>query len=212
MHVHELNPKKTLVTLTLFVIIIIIGLLTLSQPRLVYKMDMKQSVDLALNNQGFVDQTELSDLLKNPGQNTVLIDIRDTYQYGRGHIPGAENISAVELLSEDNLKRIADLDAQGIKVLLYGNTLTEANGPFMALRQIGYYNTQVLIGGYQFYQRLESSKGDSSKQITCVPDQAEFNYAEVAKSSGTITEGDSPTKKPVVIERKKKTNAVAGGC
>jgi rhodanese-related sulfurtransferase len=212
MHVHELNPKKTLVTLTLFVIIIIIGLLTLSQPRLVYKMDMKQSVDLALNNQGFVDQTELADLLKNPNQNMVLIDIRDTYQYGRGHIPGAENISAVELLSEDNLKRIADLNAQGIKVLLYGNTLAEANGPFMVLQQIGYNNTQVLTGGYQFYQWLESTKGDSSNRISCVPDQAEFNYAEIAKSNGTVTDDDSPAKKPVIIERKKKTKAVAGGC
>lgn len=209
---HELNLKKTLVTLALFVFIIIIGLLTLSHPRLVYKLNMAQSVELALSHQGFIGQAGLDDVLNNPAQNTLLIDLRDAYQFARGHIPGAENISAVELLSKENLKRIADLDAQGIMVLLYGNNLTEANGPFMLLQQIGFKNTQVLTGGYQFYQRSESNKGDSLNRISYVPDQAEFNYAEIAKSSLSATNEDGPTKKPVVVERKKKAKAVAGGC
>ncbi len=45
MHVHELNPWRTLIALSVFVIVIIVGFLTMSKPLLTYKLDMNQSVN-----------------------------------------------------------------------------------------------------------------------------------------------------------------------
>ncbi len=211
MQKNEHNLVKTLIILALFIAIIIVGFVTLSHPHLNYKLDMQQTVELALSQDGIVYPAHLKKMLNNAEKSVVIIDIRDAYQFGRGHLPGAENISAVELISEDNLERISELNASGNQVLIYGNTLSEANGPFMILRQIGYNNTFVLAGGYQHYQAM-NMQNDGATDQKCIPNEAKFNYAEVAKSSASNDENNTETKKPVIFERKKKTSAVAGGC
>lgn len=212
MHIHELNPKKTMITLILFVVVIIIGLVTLSKPRLSYTISPEQTIEMVQFDEGFVFPYELEDILNKTIDTVILIDIRNTFQYGRGHIPTAENISAVELLSKDNIKRLEELKNAGQAVLLYSSTLTEANGPFMVLRQIGFDNVKVLMGGYDYYKEWQDMLGDSYADDSYFMGAADYDFAEEAANASAIENTSSATKMNVTFERKKKAKVAEGGC
>jgi len=207
MHVHELNPKRTVITMVIFVIVIIAGLLTITQPRLKYALSPEQTISLVVSDNDGVTPEKLENALTGSTENIELIDIRNHYEFARGHIPGAKNISAVELLEKDNIKWLKQLQEDRFVVTIYGEDQMQANGPWMVLRQLGFDNVNVLLGGYQYYVAYKTQKSQSYS-----PDKAEFNYAEVAKISSVGGEANKPAKKTTIVRRKKKGAAVAGGC
>ena len=208
MHVHELNPKKTVITMVIFVVVIIAGLLTLTNPRLKYALTPEQTVLLTVSDNGGISPDKLDNILTGSTVDAEIIDIRNHYEFARGHIPGAKNISAVELLEKDNIKWLKELQKDGFLVIIYGEDQMQANGPWMVFRQLGFDNVNVLLGGYQHYL---ASKNQNAK--TYSPDKAEFNYAEVARvSSVGAGKNNKPAKKTTIVRRKKKGAAVAGGC
>jgi len=208
MHVHELNPKKTVITMAIFVVVIIAGLLTLTNPRLKYALTPEQTVLLAVSDNGGISPDKLDNIFTGSTVNAEVIDIRNHYEFARGHISGAKNISAVELLEKDNIKWLKELQKDGSMVIIYGQDQMQANGPWMVFRQLGFDNVNVLFGGYQHYLAFKNQKTKAYS-----PDKAEFNYAEVAKVSSFGSENENkPAKKTTIIRRKKKGAAVAGGC
>jgi 3-mercaptopyruvate sulfurtransferase SseA len=106
MHVHERNPKRTLITILLFALIIVFGWVTMKKPRFKYTLTPQQTVDMVINHGGCFHPYELEKVLNNKEGDVVLIDIRNSFDYAKGHIPGSLNITAVNLLSEDNIKQI----------------------------------------------------------------------------------------------------------
>ena len=84
MHVHELNPWRTLIALSAFVIILIVGFLTMSKPLISYKSDMNQSVEMLNQDDAFFYPWQLDEFIKNKPQNVVLFDIRDNFVFGQG--------------------------------------------------------------------------------------------------------------------------------
>jgi len=202
MHVHELNPTKTVITMVIFVVIIVVGLVTLSKPRLTYILTPQQTVALAIGNEGFVSPNELYTIQDQSNSKVILIDIRNSYDFARGHLPGAENISAVKLISEDNISRLQAFKDAGQSVLLYGNTLDEANGPFMVLRQIGFDNVKVLLEGYGYFEKLNAAQEEDKTHLEH-PEKAAFNYAQVIKNPSAFAK-----KNDVSDENKKSTRRV----
>lgn len=208
MHVHELNPKKTVITMAIFVIVILAGLFTITNPRLKYALTPEQTVLLAASDKGGVAPDKLDNILTGSTTNAEIIDIRNHYEFARGHISGAKNISAIELLENDNIKWLKELQKNGFMVIIYDQDQLQANGPWMVFRQLGFDNVHVLLGGYQHYHAIKNQKVK-----TYSPGMAEFNYAEVAKVSSTGDENSNKQpKKTTIIRRKKKGAAVAGGC
>jgi rhodanese-related sulfurtransferase len=203
-----------MVTMIIFVVVIVIGLVTLSKPRLNYAITPEETVILAGSEEGFVYPYELEDILNKTIDTIVLVDIRNTFQFGRGHIPGAENISSVELISKENIKRLEDLKKSGQVVLLYANNLAEANGPFMLLRQIGFDNVKVLMGGYSYYKIWKDQLADSYSDDSYFMGTPDYDFAEVAKSKSVANNDDSTseTKAAIVVDRKKKSKIAEGGC
>ena len=191
----------------MFVIVIIAGLLTLTNPRLKYALSPEQTILMVVSDDNGISPDKLENFLTGSTVNVEVIDIRNHYEFARGHIPGARNISAVELLEKDNIKWLKKLQEDGFIVIIYGEDQIQANGPWMVFQQIGLGNVNVLLGGYQHYLSVKNQNG-----ITYSPDKAEFNYAEVAKVSSLGDEINMPAKKTTIVRRKKKGAAVAGGC
>ncbi len=213
MHVHELNPKRTIITMVIFVVIIIVGLLTLTSPRLKYKISPTEAISIVTNaNQG-IDASKIDNLLSASNNPTILIDIRNNYDYARGHIASANNISAVELLSKDNIKWLKKLKDNKTTVVIYGDSPLQANGPWMVFQQLGFDNVTFLQGGYDYYLEYKNAKINNVTIPAFEAGKANYDYAEVAKprSIGTADENKS-RKKHTVIRRKKKGAATAGGC
>ena len=57
----------------------------------------------------------------------------------------------LSLLDKDNLKLFKQYAADSISVIIYGQSQLEANGPWMILKQMGYQNIKVLLGGYHYF-------------------------------------------------------------
>jgi 3-mercaptopyruvate sulfurtransferase SseA len=208
MHIHELNPKRTVITMVIFVVVIIVGLLTLTNPRLKYELTPEQTVLLSVSDDGGITPEKLDNILVSPTIDAEIIDIRNRDEFTKGHIPGVKNISAVELLKDDNIKWLKNLQENGYVVIIYGEDQIQANGPWMVLQQIGLDNVNVLCGGYQNYLAYKNKEA-----TTYSPGKAEFDYAEVAKTSSVGSEnGNINAKKTTIVRRKKKGGAVAGGC
>ena len=157
MHVHELNPWRTLIALSIFVILIIVGFFTIPRPLLSYKLDMNQSIAELDKSDALFTPEQLESFLNGNMQNVVLFDIRDNFVFGQGHIPGAENMSANDLTQEASIKRLEELKKQNYTVVLYGEDQLQANGPWMLFRQVGFDNIKILLGGYKYYVENKSN-------------------------------------------------------
>jgi 3-mercaptopyruvate sulfurtransferase SseA len=167
--------------MVIFVAVIVVGLLSLKTPRLTYVLTPEQTLALVTGGEGCVHPYQLVPVLNGTVDTVILIDIRNKFEFGKGHIKGAENISAYDLTNEENIARLKEFKKNGMAVVLYGNTQLEANGPWMVFRQLGFDNVMLLLGGYRYYalhkHNLAATKGDKSY----LPGIADFNYAEVAK-------------------------------
>lgn len=211
MHVHERNPKRTLITILLFALVIVFGWITMKKPLFEYALTPQQTVDMVIGHKGCFHPYELAKVISDKSGNVVLIDIRNSFDFARGHIPGAINITAANLLKKNNIKQLEAWKKDNIKVVFYHDDQLQANGAWMLFRQIGYSNTYVLLGGYNYYA---SHKDNLNNGKTCLKGTARYDFAEVAKKSGTLSNvsPNAKTTKKIKVRRKKKEKVAAGGC
>ncbi len=212
MHIHELNPWRTIIVLSLFVAIIFVGFVTMRKPLLTYQMDMKQSVAETQSDDCCFYPWQLNSVILKESSGVVLFDIRDNFVFGQGHIPGAENLSAQNLAREESIERLETLKEMGTTVVLYGEDQLQANGPVMLFRQVGFNNVKVLLGGYQYYKKHKDDLLATKNDSTLLEGVAKYNFAEMAAPEDGAAINTASEKKPVQVVRRKKTAAAAGGC
>lgn len=212
MNIHETNPWRTLTALSIFVIIVIIGFITMSKPLIPYQLDMKQSLQELKKTDACFYPWQLSSFLNKEAKDIVLFDIRDNFVFGQGHIPGAENLSAQELSKKESIERLEELKDKNITVVLYGEDQLQANGPWMLFRQVGFDNVKVLVGGYQYYIQHKDNLAASKKDSTCQIETPRYNFAEMATPKVVESIIVKSEKKPVEVTRQKKAASAAGGC
>ena len=213
MHVHELNPKKTLAVAIIFVVVILVGFLTMKKPLISYEMNIKQSVQQIQDKNSYFYPYQLVDFINHKDKNIVLIDIRNKFVYGQGHIPGSENISAFDLTQSNNIERLKNFKEKGITVVLYGKDQLQVNGPSMLFHEVGFNNVKVLLGGYDYYLAHKNDLAATKNDSSYIKGIARYDFAQVAKSSGSVGKNSNESvKKPVVFHRRKKAAAVSGGC
>jgi len=212
MHIHELNPWRTLIALLIFIIILVTGFLTRPKSLLTYEKTMSESVNALLESENYFYPWELEDIIANKPDSIILIDIRDNFIFGQGHIPGAENISANNLSSEENIERLKSLRDRGAIIVIYGEDELQANGPWMFFRQVGFNNIKLLLGGYKYYYEHKDDLYSTVDDDAYFKGFPRYNYLEkAAPRDGAVIASDSD-KKPVQVQRRKKTNVAAGGC
>ncbi|MCY1720353.1 rhodanese-like domain-containing protein [Prolixibacteraceae bacterium Z1-6] len=212
MHIHELNPWRTLIALSVFVVLLIVGFLTMKKPLMSYQLNMTQSVEELTESEAYFFPWELEGVINKETTDVVLFDIRNNFVFGQGHIPGAENISANNLSSEENIARLEELKKMNVTVVLYGDDELHANGPWMLFRQVGYDNVKLLLGGYKYYfehkEDLAATIDDDGYYIGF----PRHNYAEMAAPKDGSAAGTSNERQEVQVQRRKKTVVAAGGC
>lgn len=212
MHVHELNPWRTLIVLSLFIVLLIVGFFTMYQPALTFEKNMSESLADLQDYDALYNPSQLVSVINGEEKNVVLFDIRDRFIYGQGNIPGSENISAHDLTLTENIERLKDLRDGNITVVLYGENQLEANGPWMLFRQMGLDNVKILLGGYQYYAAHKDNLAESEDDITLIKGYPNYDFAEVAAKKEGATEDESNVKEPVVVQRRAKVSTAAGGC
>lgn len=199
------KTKRISIAAVIFILAVIIGLLTYKRPKNTYAINTKTTLEKITSENYLVSLNELN----NPDY--VLIDIRNQYDFEKGHLENAINVYAAEILSEDNIKVFEELKATNKTAVLYGNNPQEPNAPFLILYQLGYDNIKLLAIENSYLQNklitqnseIEKSEADVSAFIN-----ESIKKANIVEKVKVVV---APPKKVITIEKKKKAPA-EGGC
>ena len=212
MHVHELNPKKTLIVLVAFVLLLAIGFLTMKKPLINYQLDMEQSLEMLHDSDVYFHPGQLAEVIDNKDNNIVLIDLRNNFDYSRGAIPGAENISTVDLIREENIERLQEFQKQGVTVVFYDEDQLQANGPWMLFRQLGFDHIKILLGGYAHYQKWQHDVSGLQKDDSFITGVQRYDFSEASANTLVLEDDQSNDRPAIQITRRKKPAIASGGC
>jgi len=209
-HMKELlKTKRITIAVFAFVLIIIIGFLTLKKPRNKYQITPVEMVEeLPLIYQ--VTPDEAMEVMYD--STTVFIDIRSIKDFEKGHIENAINIPVPDLLSKKNTDLFDKWLKDSTVVVLYGNDELQANSPWLLMYELGYTNTRTLMGGCVYIDKLyDGSLSDN--EMYSMEDPA-YDFAGIVKkaSEQSGTSGVEKKEKKKVVVRKKKKKEAEGGC
>lgn len=211
MHVHEMNPWRTLVVVLAFVALIIVGFVTMNEPMFRYELDMAQSLEKVRAAEDYLYPWELEDFVSGQADKIVLFDVRDNFTFGQGHIKGAVNMPPNDLLKEENVEYLKNMQEQGFTIVFYGKDELQANGIWMFLHQVGFDHVKLLLGGYDYYLQHKDNLAATQDDDAFMKEIPRYNYAEkAAPRDGEVV--TSTTKKVVNIKRRQKSTVAAGGC
>jgi rhodanese-related sulfurtransferase len=183
----EYQRTDTLTAITiLLVIAIAVILISYKAPRLVYKTDAEMVLSELTNEENFVKPGDLKALLA--AGDAELVDLRNAGDFFVSHIEGAANIPLITILDEEVLKNFAD---EQKTFVLYGEDHVAANGTWVLLRQLGYDNIRMLLGGYDNYLIMDQ---DSPDFIGSYEELVKSKYdigAEISANSKKLAEADA---------------------
>ncbi len=198
------KTKRISIAAVLFILAVIIGLLTYKRPKHTYAVNTKSTLEKLTVENYLVTLNELN----NPDY--VLVDIRNQYDFDKGHLENAINIYAAEILSDDNSKVFKELKESNKTAVLYGNNPQEPNAPFLILYQLGFDNIKLLAIENSYLQnKLVANNSEIEKSEADVT--AFINESVKKANTVPIIKVVAPPKKVITIEKKKKAPA-EGGC
>lgn len=199
------KTKRISIAATLFILAVLIGLLTYKRPKNIYAINTKDTLEKITSENYFITLNELN----NPDY--VLIDVRNQYEFEKGHLENAINIYAPEILSSDNAKVFNELKKSNKTAILYGNNPQEANAPFLILYQLGYNNIKLLAIEISYLQnKLITKNSDTEKSKANVTAFINESVKKV-NTAETVKVVADPPKKVITVQKKKKA-AAEGGC
>lgn len=199
------KTKRISIAAVLFILAVIIGLLTYKRPKHTYAINTKSTLEKLTSENYLVALNELNH------PDYVLIDIRNQYDFDKGHLENAINVYAAEILSEDNIKVFAELKENNKTAVLYGNNPQEPNAPFLILYQLGYDNIKLLAIENSYLQNkliTQNSEVEKSEADVTAFINESIKKANTAPIVKVVA---APPKKVITIEKKKKAPA-EGGC
>jgi rhodanese-related sulfurtransferase len=197
--------KRISIVSTLFILAILIGVLTFERPKNMYAINTKVTLEKLTAN----DYLILLNEINNP--DIILIDVRSQFEYDKGYLKNAINISTPDILSQENQELFKEFKDNKKTVVIYGKNPQEANIPFLLLYQLGYDNLKLLAVENNYLQnKLITSQSEIEKPIADIKafiDESTKNL----KTTNTETDKKEPIKKVITVQKKKK-KAAEGGC
>ena len=197
------KTKRISIATVLFILVVIIALLAYEKPKHLYKINSELTLNKILTEDYFLNFKEIN----NP--ENVLIDVRNRYEYEKGHLENAINIHTPDLLNNTNTKVFEELKEDMKTIILYGNNPSEANMPFMLLSQLGYSNIKILLVNNSYTQNKLITK-------SCIIEKSIVDVnAYIKESQKKAVIKPKPKKKipkKIIPVKKKKKMPVEGGC
>lgn len=204
----ELEKTKHIsIASVVFILVIIIGLLAYKRPKHLYSENTKSTLENITNNNYFVSLEDLN------SDNTVLVDVRNQFEFQKGHLENAINIYTPELFSDNNFTLLNDLKNEAKIIILYGTNTNDVTVPFLLLKQLGFTNIKMATIKNSYYQNQLITVNDTIEKpvanIKAFIDESVKNSNQ--GNEQTIVKDKTPPKKVITIKKKKKTQA-EGGC
>jgi len=198
------RTKRVSISAVLFLLVIVIAVLTFKKPEYVFEKNAEATLEKIVKKEYIISQNDLASI---DASKYEIIDIRSNYEYAKGHIEGAVNITAHDVFEKESNSFLQELSKTGKTAILYGEHPDNANSAWMLLYQLGYENVKVLC--------VETSFVDNQFQVKNVDlEKPAVNYAQVMQKSMGEKEVVAKAKKPkkVITAPKKKKRVPEGGC
>jgi rhodanese-related sulfurtransferase len=199
------RTKRISISAVLFLLVILIGFLTFKRPQHVFEKNTAITLEKIIKKDYIVTLNDLDTL--DPETYTI-IDIRSNFEYTKGHMKDALNITSHDIFNSSSIEILDNLKTNEESIIFYGKDPDNANTGWMLLYQLGYDNVKILC--------IETEYIDKTFRIKNSPLEKPYaNYAQVMtsvksrKSETTIKE--KPKKKVVPVQKKKK-RLPEGGC
>lgn len=203
------KTKRISIAAVLSILLVLIALLNYKKPSFLY----------AQNTSTTLMKMDTTNYLVSPqGLKTdsyVLIDVRNPFDYEKGHLPEAINIYAPELLSKDHTAQLNDYLDDGKTILLYGRDPKETLPVFMMLCQLDMGPVKILESKTYFEKdKLMTSYSEVEKPTE---DIAGFIETSIKKANESKKQAAKrivapPPPKKVAPKKKKKKKMPEGGC
>lgn len=200
------KTKRISISAVLFLLVILIGVLTFKKPKYVFEKDTVTTLQKIIEKDYFLSLGDFKSI--DPTQ-YILIDVRSNFEYAKGHIKDAINISAHQTFSDNTTVLLRSLKNGDNTIIVYGENPDQADSAWMLLYQLGYENVKILS--------VETKYINSEFQVKNYDlEKPSVNYAQImAKAqsfSGTVSETKKSTPKKVLPRPKKKKRVAEGGC
>ena len=113
-----------------------------------YQLSPEKLLNAYISKEDMVTKEKLANiLLCNKETVYQLVDIRTPHEFIISHIKGAINIPAKDILDEEYFYQLN----QDEKILvLYSTDAGGAIGPYLILKQLGYKNIKIALGGFDY--------------------------------------------------------------
>lgn len=203
--------KRLTIGVIIFVSLIIIGLITLRRPDFEYQLNETIALQTVMDISNEVSPATVKTVIDDENSGYVFIDLRNPYDFNIGSIKNAINIQVSELLSPSSLEQFRKWKEEAAVVVFYGKTQTEANGPWMLMTQLGFTNTRILAGGYDYYS-YDAKPGDTTV-MNYAMEKPMVDFSELIKGitqetvAGPETEKTVQKRPEVVIPKKQPQKA-----
>ncbi len=209
----NLRTNRLSVAVLFFVAILVIGFISISKPDYEYGFTVSETLEQLLSYEDEMTPDEAMEIVYDETPGYKFIDIRNPYEYVKGNIEGSLNIPFQNLLADENVEFFDEMKEDSITLVVYGWDQTEANGPWMVLKQLGYSNVKILMGGYGFYSGETFDMFYESEIPQYFAEEPQYNFLEVMESfaNGSIVE-EVEAYETIAPIRKKKKAVVEGGC
>ena len=198
------KTKRISIAAVLFILVVLIGLLTYERPKHLYVINTKSTLEKLTGDNYLITLNDLN----NPDY--VLIDVRNQFEFEKGHLKNAINIYTPDILSDENSDFFDELKETNKTAVLYGKNPEEVNPPFLILYQLGFDNIKMLAVENSYLQnKLITKNSDIEKSEADIA--AFINESRENASIEPIDEDIiKAPKKIITIKRKKKV--AEGGC
>lgn len=203
------KTKRISIAAVLSILLVLIALLNYSKPSFLYAQNTAVTLSKMDTTAYLVQPQELDTALY------VLVDVRNPFDFEKGHLPGAINVYAPELLRQDHITQLNENRDKGKSVLLYGKDPNETLPVFMMLCQLDIGPVKILESQSFFKEDKLVTAYIEIEQAT--PDIGEFidssakRVAESKKQAAKKIVAPPPPKK-VAPKKKKKKKMPEGGC
>jgi len=207
------RTKRLSIASIIFIAVIIVGLITLRKPDIEYQLTPQQTLDALMEapEEIYPEDVEYFAEFEEPGY--IFIDLRSPYEFVKGNVTGSINIPSNIILEKEQLEAFNRFQQDSLTVVLIAETQSEANGPWILLKQLGYNNLQVMLGGWNYYSN-PIDPYDMPETPPYLVEEAKYDFMTIMETLGSNPNigqtGDTP--EIVLPTRKKKTSVVEGGC
>lgn len=208
----ELEKTKRLsIAAVLTILVILIALLSYKRPEHLYTVNTQDTLEKVVNNNYLITLEDLNQ------ENHVLVDVRNSFDFNKGHLDNAINITSPEILEDDNSRIINKIKEENKTIVLYGNNPNETTLPYLLLSQLGYDNLKILTVKNSYNQNklitenfvIENNATDINAFIQ---ESVKNKEAAMKKLKARAIPKVQPTPKKVIPVKKKKKMPIEGGC